>query len=72
MNECEGNPDTCPHDGCFWCEYEWEVVGGGLGYVITRDGQPYTTIPWDDVRIYVDDRTLVSALLDGVYNVPIV
>ena len=47
---------------------EYQVFATEEGHVIERDGVYYDTIPYDLVRIYVDDDTLLESYLEGEYG----
>lgn len=37
------------------------------GYAVLRDGERYDYIPFELVRIYVDDDTLLESYLEGAF-----
>jgi hypothetical protein len=49
-------------------EVEYQVFAEDDGYAIFREGARYDLVPYEHVRIYIDDDTLLEAYLAGAYS----
>lgn len=48
-------------------EVEYQIFAADDGYAEWREGARFDVIPYELVRIYVDDDTLLEAYLAGEY-----